>query len=263
MSYPLSRETLVNLVLLGALAAAPLIAVALDEPYYVNLAARVTILAMAGVGLNLALGFGGMVSFGHAAFFGLGGYVAGIAAFHAFDGSLFIGWPFEIGGTDLMPIIWIVAMAVAAIVAVFIGAISLHVWCLFYRDHARVRADGLLLRDLLAGLWRGGRAFDLCAQPDAGIGQLRPADLLRFVLRSPSRLGPVHRPDCRGPVWGGAGNRAHEPGSPGDGGDRSFPDPTDRLRFVGDDYRMGGGAVCRPQRVCRPVDAVLADRARS
>src|SRR3546814_5480091 len=74
------RETLVNIVLAAALLAAPLAATALDEPFYVGLATRVAILALAGVGLNLALGTGGMVSFGHAAFFGLGGYVAGIAA---------------------------------------------------------------------------------------------------------------------------------------------------------------------------------------
>src|SRR3546814_11040520 len=81
------REILVNAALARALLAAPLVAVALDEPFYVGLATRVAILALAGVGLNLALGSGGMVSFGHAAFFGLGGYAAGVAALHAFEGS--------------------------------------------------------------------------------------------------------------------------------------------------------------------------------
>ena len=95
-----SRETLVNGVLALLLLAAPLIAHALDEPFYVSLATRVAILALAGVGLNLALGYGGMVSFGHAAFFGLGGYVAGVAAFHAFEGSDFMTWPLVLGGSD-------------------------------------------------------------------------------------------------------------------------------------------------------------------
>ena len=45
-----------------------------------TLTAKVAILGMAGAGLNLALGYGGLVSFGHAAFFGLGGYAAGILA---------------------------------------------------------------------------------------------------------------------------------------------------------------------------------------
>ncbi|MGD1879860.1 MAG: branched-chain amino acid ABC transporter permease [Kiloniellaceae bacterium] len=120
-----NRETLVNAVLALALLIAPLIAVFLGEPFYVALASRVATLALAGVGLNLALGTGGMVSFGHAAFFGLGGYVAGIAALHAFEGTTFIAWPFEIGGSEHMIVIWLVAMAVAGGAALAIGAISL------------------------------------------------------------------------------------------------------------------------------------------
>lgn len=121
----LSRENLVNAVLALALLAAPVIAVALDEPFYVTLASRVAILALAGVGLNLALGTGGMVSFGHAAFFGLGGYVAGVAALHGFEGSQFIAWPLEIGGSEQMLAIWAVALLVTAVVALAIGAVSL------------------------------------------------------------------------------------------------------------------------------------------
>ncbi|MEO3430448.1 branched-chain amino acid ABC transporter permease [Pelagibius sp. CAU 1746] len=120
-----SRETLVNVVLALALLAAPLIAVALDEPFYVTLASRVAILALAGVGLNLALGTGGMVSFGHAAFFGLGGYVAGVAALHGFEGSSFIAWPLEVGGSEHMLVIWGIALLVTAVVALGIGAVSL------------------------------------------------------------------------------------------------------------------------------------------
>jgi branched-chain amino acid transport system permease protein len=120
-----SRESVVNALLALALLAAPLVAAALDEPFYVALASRVAILALAGVGLNLALGYGGMVSFGHAAFFGLGGYAAGIAALHAFEGSAFLVWPIEIGGSESMPVIWLIAMAVTAVVALAIGAISL------------------------------------------------------------------------------------------------------------------------------------------
>ena len=121
----LSRETLVNAVLALMLVAAPLVAYALDEPFYVSLASRVAILALAGVGLNLALGYGGMVSFGHAAFFGLGGYVAGVAAFHAFEGSAFMTWPVTLGGSDQLLLIWALAALVVAVVALAIGAISL------------------------------------------------------------------------------------------------------------------------------------------
>lgn len=125
MEPELNRETLVNAALALALLAAPLVAVALDEPFYVALATRVAILALAGVGLNLALGSGGMVSFGHAAFFGLGGYVAGVAALHAFEGSAMLTWPITIGGSESMLVVWLAAMALTAVVALAIGAISL------------------------------------------------------------------------------------------------------------------------------------------
>ncbi len=96
-----------------------------EEPYYLGLATQVVILALAGVGLNLALGVGGMVSFGHAAFFGLGGYVAGVAAFHAFDGTPFLSLGFEIPGTTSLPLIWLLAIMVAGLLALVIGSLSL------------------------------------------------------------------------------------------------------------------------------------------
>ncbi|MEM9230247.1 MAG: branched-chain amino acid ABC transporter permease [Pseudomonadota bacterium] len=117
-----SREVVASLALLAALAAAALTAAALGEVYYINLASRIAIVALASVGLNLALGFGGMISFGHAAFFGLGGYVAGIAATHAVDGGAFAG---VIPGTTWAIPIWGVAILLSAAVAVPIGLISL------------------------------------------------------------------------------------------------------------------------------------------
>jgi branched-chain amino acid transport system permease protein len=118
----LTRETTVNLVLAALLLAVPLAANAFGQPFYVTLATRVAILALAATGLNLALGLGGLVSFGHAAFFGLGGYAAGILATHAFSGDpLLFGWT----GTNQMPVIWLVAMLVAGLVGLFIGLISL------------------------------------------------------------------------------------------------------------------------------------------
>jgi branched-chain amino acid transport system permease protein len=121
----LRAETALNGGLVLLLLAAPLTAAALGEPFYVSLASRVAILALAGVGLNLALGYGGLVSFGHAAFFGLGGYAAGILAHHAFEGSAVLSWPLAFGGSDLVLVLWPAAIVVAAIAALLIGAISL------------------------------------------------------------------------------------------------------------------------------------------
>ena len=88
----------------------PLAMHALDQQYYVSFATRVLIYAMAAASLNLVLGYGGMVSFGHAAFFGAGAYIVGILAVEGVT-SLWISWPIAIG--------------TAALAALVIGAISL------------------------------------------------------------------------------------------------------------------------------------------
>ncbi len=119
------RQAAVQLVLLALLLVLPLAAYQLGHIYYVNLASRLTLIAMAAVGLNLAIGYGGMVSFGHAAYFGLGGYVAGISAYHAFDFTPVIGWPVAIPGSDSLLVIWLAAILLSGLLALAIGAISL------------------------------------------------------------------------------------------------------------------------------------------
>lgn len=119
------RETLINTVLTLGLLAVPLAAWAMDEPYTITLATKVVILALAGVGLNLALGLGGLVSLGHAMFFGIGGYAAGILASHAQSYDPIMEWPFLIEGTQSMPMIWLLAIVVSALVALATGALSL------------------------------------------------------------------------------------------------------------------------------------------
>ncbi|WP_429096187.1 branched-chain amino acid ABC transporter permease [Aminobacter sp. BE322] len=116
------RETTVNSALALLLLGFPLAAQAMGEPFYITLATRIAVLALASVGLNIALGLGGLVSFGHAAFFGLGGYVAGILATHAFNAEPML---FGFEGTTSMPAIWLAAIAVCGLVALPIGAISL------------------------------------------------------------------------------------------------------------------------------------------
>lgn len=118
-------ETLLNASVLLALAAVPLWAWLTDEPFTITLATRLTILALAGVGLNLALGLGGLVSLGHAVFFGIGGYAMGVLASHAQSYTPVTDWPFVIAGTKSMPVIWLVAMGASGLAALAIGALSL------------------------------------------------------------------------------------------------------------------------------------------
>lgn len=118
-------ERWLNAALYLALLAVPLAAWALDEPFIITLATKIAILAIAGVGLNLALGLGGLVSLGHAAFFGIGGYAMGILASHAQSYTPLMQSPFLIEGTKSMPVIWLVAIVVSAAAALVIGALSL------------------------------------------------------------------------------------------------------------------------------------------
>ena len=54
----------------------------LDAPFYLTLVARIMIFAIAALSLDLILGYGGMVSFGHAAYLGVGVYTVGILSAH-------------------------------------------------------------------------------------------------------------------------------------------------------------------------------------
>jgi branched-chain amino acid transport system permease protein len=119
------RESFIGALLLLGLLAVPLWALATDEPYTITLVTRVVILALAGVGLNVALGLGGLVSLGHAVFFGLGGYAMGILASHAQSYTPLTEWPFLIEGTQSMPVIWLVAIVASGVAALAIGALSL------------------------------------------------------------------------------------------------------------------------------------------
>jgi branched-chain amino acid transport system permease protein len=154
-SARMTRETMFNSAALAALALVPLWAHFSGEPFTVTLATRAVILALAAVGLHIALGLGGLVSLGHAVFFGIGGYAMGILAHHAQTYTPLMEWPFVIEGTKSMPVIWLVAVVLSSLVAYFIGLLSLqHFRRLLHHDHAGLRADVLFLRDQLECLWR-------------------------------------------------------------------------------------------------------------
>ena len=107
--------------------------------------------------------------FGHAAFFGIGGYAAGILASHAFNAEPLLSWPFEFSGSDQMPVIWLVAALVSALAALpHRRNQPADKRRLLHHDHARLRADDLLFRHLLARLWRRRRAVDCGPQRLSG-----------------------------------------------------------------------------------------------
>jgi branched-chain amino acid transport system permease protein len=107
---PSSGRALAMLATLGALAVVPLVAALVNQPFYLDLFRRIMIFAIAAVSLDIILGYGGMVSFGHAAYLGIGAYAVAIPALHGVH-SAWIQWP--------------LAMALAGLAALVIGAISL------------------------------------------------------------------------------------------------------------------------------------------
>ena len=118
-------EPLVTAAALALLPAVALWALAAGEPFTITLATRAAILALAAVGLNIALGIGGLVSLGHAVFFGIGGYAMGILAHHAQTFAPLELGPLTIAGTKSMPLIWLTATTLSAFAAWLIGLLSL------------------------------------------------------------------------------------------------------------------------------------------
>jgi branched-chain amino acid transport system permease protein len=106
----MTRRDLLPWVLLMVAALVPWLAGLLDQGYYVGFVRRMMIFAIAAASLNFIMGYGGMVSLGHAAFFGIGAYVVAIAMVHGVT-SAWIAWP--------------LAVLFAALAALAIGSISL------------------------------------------------------------------------------------------------------------------------------------------
>ncbi|MCY1708884.1 branched-chain amino acid ABC transporter permease [Pannonibacter sp. SL95] len=116
------RNRILALLLICVLIALPTITRELGEASLLALATRILIYGMAAASLNFILGYGGMVSFGHAAFFGIGAYVVGILATHHASGEPLFG---IIPGTDQMLVTLPLAVLVAGAFAAAIGALSL------------------------------------------------------------------------------------------------------------------------------------------
>ena len=93
-----------------ALAAVPLVASVGAQTYVLDLVSRIMIFAIAAVALDVLIGYGGLISFGHAAFVGLGAYAVGILSAHGFGDAL-IALP--------------VALAASALFALATGAVCL------------------------------------------------------------------------------------------------------------------------------------------
>ena len=110
MKLPLDVRTLVAGLVVAGLLLLPLYSSLSGNVFVLTLFTRIVILALAAASLNLIMGYGGMMSFGHAAYLGIGGYAVGMLAQEGV-GSGFVQFP--------------VALAASAFYALVIGALSL------------------------------------------------------------------------------------------------------------------------------------------
>lgn len=117
-----ARKTVI--VMLGGLflAILPIAAGYFGEQYLISLFSRILIYALAAVSLDLLIGYGGLVSLGHAAFVGIGGYVTAIFYYHGFEGEAILGF---VPGSDNALLVWPLAIGVSAGFAALIGSLSL------------------------------------------------------------------------------------------------------------------------------------------
>ena len=123
-----ARGLVIASVSLAFAIAFPHVVAALGAPFYTSLATRILIFALAALSLDLILGYGGLVSFGHAAFMGIGGYTVGILFHHSAMMTPILGLP----GTRSAFVVWPLGILLSGLFALLIGAVCLRTRGVFF-----------------------------------------------------------------------------------------------------------------------------------
>jgi len=153
---------------LAVLAVTPLLASLLDQPYYIDLLRRVMIFAIAALSLNLILGYGGMVSFGHAAYLGVGGYAVAILAQQGIHN----------GFVQLA-----VAVGASAFLALVIGAVSIRASGVYFIMITLAFTQMLYFLGISLDTYGGDDGMRLAARSDfAGMIDLGNSTVFYYVV---------------------------------------------------------------------------------
>jgi len=159
------RARLALLVIgLALLAAAPPVAALFNQPFYVDLLRRVMIFAIAALSLNLILGYGGMVSFGHAAYLGIGGYAVAILSFYGINNGFV-----QLG----------VTVVASALVALVIGAVSIRTSGIYFIMITLAFTQMLYFLGISLDVYGGDDGMRLATRSDFG-GLIDLADSTTF-----------------------------------------------------------------------------------
>ena len=159
------RRIVAVLVFLGLLAL-PWGMRLIGQEFYVSFASRVLIMALAATSLNLVIGFGGMVSFGHAAFFGAGAYSVAVLAESGVT-SAWLAWPAAIG--------------VAGALAFLVGAISLRTRGVYFIMITLAFAQMVFYLVVSLKTWGGDDGLPLLQRSTFGSFNLKDDNTFYFV----------------------------------------------------------------------------------
>ena len=151
-----------------ALVLVPPVAALLNQPFYLDLVRRIMIFAIAAVSLDLILGYGGMVSFGHAAYLGVGAYAVAIPAFYGIE-SGFVQWPLAVG--------------LSALVALLIGVVSLRTSGVYFIMITLAFAQMLYYLGISINAWGADDGMRLARRSRfAGVVDLGNATVFYYVV---------------------------------------------------------------------------------
>lgn len=151
-----------------ALALVPPLSAALGQPFYPDLFTRIMIFAIAALSLDLILGYGGMVSFGHAAYLGIGSYAVGILSYYGItDGFVHIA----------------VAILASALAALFIGAVSLRTSGVYFIMITLAFSQMVYFLGISLNQYGGDDGMNIAQHSDfAGLLDLDDANVLYYFV---------------------------------------------------------------------------------
>jgi branched-chain amino acid transport system permease protein len=150
-----------------ALALVPAAAAALNQPFYLDLFRRIMIFAIAAVSLDLILGYGGMVSFGHAAYLGLGAYAVAIPAFYGIQSGVAQ---------------WTLAVVLSGVAALLIGAVSLRTSGVSFIMITLAFAQMLYYLGISINAWGADDGMRLARRSEFGVVTLANGYVFYYVV---------------------------------------------------------------------------------
>jgi branched-chain amino acid transport system permease protein len=167
MMRPVTRGHLAALVIVIVLALVPAAAALAGQPFYVDLLARIMIFGIAALSLDLILGFGGLVSFGHASYLAIGAYAVAILGFH----EVTSGW-----------LHMAAAIGACALVALAVGAVSLRTTGIHFIMITLAFGQLVYLLGTSIDLYGGEDGMNIASHSSLAGLDLEDPDVLYYVI---------------------------------------------------------------------------------